>query len=170
MLLNYRERQPRSPNQPISVRHDRRALHRVLSWLSWVNHPPFTSQAVGRPAAPNQPASTPSSRRIGDAKGDRTNDRQAGSGGGGLDERSFYRQNVNAAAGRAKDRTFAQRCRHASVAKTSIISNRYRTIVQNPRPRFAAQLVTEAVAGPFAGPALKRLVHSGLRPPRPRHV
>jgi hypothetical protein len=34
----------------------------------------------------------------------------------------------------------------------------------------AAQQAAEAVAGPFIGPALKRLVHSGLRPLRPRHV
>lgn len=33
----------------------------------------------------------------------------------------------------------------------------------------AVQLATEAGAGPAAGPALKRLVHSGLRPLRPRH-
>ena len=33
----------------------------------------------------------------------------------------------------------------------------------------AVQLATEAGAGPASGPALKRLVPSGLRPLRPRH-
>jgi hypothetical protein len=35
--------------------------------------------------------------------------------------------------------------------------------------RSAVQLATEAGAGPASGPALKRLVRSGLRPLRPRH-
>jgi hypothetical protein len=103
--------------------------------------------------------------------GDGANGRQAGTGGGGLDDCSVRRQNMNAAAGRAKDATPG-----SLVGTDPMASNddhlklEDEVVVQNPVHRFAAQLVTEAVAGPFAGPALKRLVHSGLRPPRPRHV